>query len=56
MAKFLLWIVVVLGLISSITLYQNGEGVSLFTRILIWSSVGVLALCESIEKLKDETK
>ena len=53
MAKSLLWFMVILGFILGIITYNTGEKLELFTKILIWSGVGVLAICESIEKSKE---
>lgn len=51
MAKILLWLMVILTLVASVILIQNGEGVGLSTKIMTWSAVAVLAICESIEKI-----
>lgn len=52
MAKRLLQVMVVVGFLISILFQIGGMEVELFTKILIWSGVGVLAICESIEKTK----
>ena len=52
MAKNLLWLMVIIGFLSSILFYFEGEDVGVFTKILTWSGLGVLAICESIEKSK----
>lgn len=53
MAKSLLWFMVILGFISGIIAYNTGEELGVFTKILIWSGIGVLAICEAIEQSKE---
>lgn len=53
MAKLILWIMVILSFITAIIAYSTGEDIGLFAKILLWSGLGVLATCESIEKSKE---
>ena len=50
MAKYLLWGTVVVILIMSIVQIKSNQPMELFTLILFWSILGILAICESIEK------
>jgi hypothetical protein len=52
MAKTILWIFVIIGFIVLINDYKNGTSVELYTKIIILSSLGVLSICESIERGK----
>lgn len=51
-AKGLLWFMVIIGFIAGYLSYSSGGDVEMFTRITVISSLGILALCESIEKSK----
>lgn len=50
MAKTFLWFVVYAGLIIAVIEHTNGGIIDNFTRVIVLASLGVLALCESIEK------
>ena len=50
MTKYLLWGTVIAILIVSIIQIKNDQQMEPFTSILFWSILGVLAICESIEK------
>lgn len=52
MAKSILWFIVILGFIAGYLSYSTGDDIGMFTRITVISSLGILALCESIEKIK----
>ena len=52
MAKGLLWFFVIGNFIISCFLYINGEGRSYEAFWGAWIAIAVLAICESIEKLK----
>jgi hypothetical protein len=47
-AKYLLWVFVIAGFIMSIV---NHGDVSTWNRIVVLTSLSVLAVCESIEKV-----
>lgn len=51
MAKYILWLMVTLIFITGIIAYYSGDKLELFTKILMWSGLGILAICESIEKI-----
>lgn len=55
MAKYSLWGLVVLIFMFGLIAHYNGETLDLFTKILLWSALGILALCESIEKLNKKS-
>jgi magnesium-transporting ATPase (P-type) len=50
-AKYILWLMVILCFIVGIVSYYNGDEFEMFTKILMWSGLGILAICESIEKI-----
>lgn len=52
MAKILLWILFFIHFITMILLVQTGQSVSNGDHIIVWAVLGVLAICESIEKVK----
>lgn len=52
MAKCILWLFVITGFILSIDANQDGTHMGLYSKIAILSSLGILAICESIEKSK----
>ena len=54
MAKYLLWFIVILGFLALIISHSSGEDIGLFPRIVIFSCLGVLAICESIQKLNKQ--
>lgn len=53
MARIVLWLMVILGFISMLIKTFNGYSVdtSMFNRIVIYSALSVLALCETITEL-----
>lgn len=51
MAKSLLWIIFTLHFIAGMIIAYAGEEVSLTTTILSIGILGVIAICESIEKI-----
>ena len=51
MAKSLLWLGFILAFVAIGVEVHNGEHVQLFTKILFWSFLGILSICESIEKI-----
>jgi hypothetical protein len=50
MAKIILWFLVIVGIISHVQAYYSGDDVGVFTKAFVLSALGVLALCEAIEK------
>lgn len=52
MAKRMLWMIIIVAFVSSTIISLNGGNVGLPTSVMILSILGVLAVCESIEKLK----
>lgn len=52
MAKVMLWLIVMTVLVSSAIVYIFGGDVGSDARLVAISCLGVLAICESIEKLK----
>jgi len=53
MAKALLWATVILIFIAGMILHFNGSSINSETRILLFGSLSVLALCESIERIRN---
>lgn len=51
MAKSLLWLIFILHFIAGMIIAYDGGEVSLTTTIVTLSILGVLAICESIEKV-----
>lgn len=51
MAKYLLWFMFIFTLIAVIVQSTNNQPVELYTKILLWSILSVIAICESIEKI-----
>lgn len=49
MAKFILWFAVVALILAGIV--TDGDALSLFSKGVLWFAVGILAICESIDKL-----
>lgn len=52
MAKNILWLTVILVFVSFLIAYFNGDDIGVSPRIIMFSALGVLAICESIEKTK----
>jgi hypothetical protein len=52
MAKVILWFFVISGFVIGAVTSHSGVELELFTRISILSGLGILAICESIEKSK----
>ena len=52
MAKYILWFAAILAFVTITAEYKNGEDIQLFTKVLFWSILSILAICESIEKSK----
>lgn len=54
MAKTLLWLYVILNAINNmISVYQGYER-DVFSITTVWIAIAVIAVCESIEKLKSK--
>jgi hypothetical protein len=52
MAKSLLWMMLIFTVILIAVEHSHGIHVELFTKIIFWSLLAVLAICESIEKAR----